>query len=192
MANALSHGFAGTGRWLHKEFATAWPVFLFFLAGFLLLAFLIKLALAQFSVEITVLSKAVIGALFAAKATLVMDETPFARSLEQKRRILAVAAKTLFYGAAALLLGYVERLLEALHKVHNFDGAFRYVIDQASLYRILAWTLGISIVFALYFAFIEISERMGDGALYALFFEQPGSAISSSGRSQSAALKRRS
>jgi hypothetical protein len=192
MATALSHGFAGAGRWLRKEFASALPVFLFFLIGFLLLTSLIKLALAQFSVEIAVLSKAVIGALFAAKATLVMDETPFARSLEQNRRILAVAAKTFLYGTAALLLGYVERVLEALHKVHNFDGAVRYVIDQASLYRILAWTLGISIVFALYFAFIEIGERLGDGALYALFFEPPNSAISSSRRSQSGALKRRS
>jgi hypothetical protein len=36
---------------------------------------LIKLALAQFSIEVTVLSNAIVGALIAAKAALVLDET---------------------------------------------------------------------------------------------------------------------
>jgi len=173
MAATLSHGFAGVGRWLRKEFVAAWPLFLFFLAGFLILITLIKLALAQFSVEITVVSKAVVGALFAAKAALVLDETPLARSLEHYRRIVAVAVKTLLYGVAFGLLAYVERFLEALHKVHSFDGAIRYVIDHASHYRILAWALGVSLVFGLYFAFFEISEYIGQGALWKLFFESP-------------------
>jgi hypothetical protein len=173
MAATLSHGVAGVGRWLRKEFVAAWPVFVFFLAGFLILITLIKLALAQFSVEITALSSAVVGALLAAKAALVLDETPLARSLEHYRRIVAVAVKTLLYGVASLLMGYLERFLEALHKVHSFDGAIRYVINHASHYRLLAWALGISLVFALYFAFFEISERMGEGALWKLFFESP-------------------
>jgi hypothetical protein len=173
MAATVSHGLAGVGRWLHKEFVAAWPLFIFFLAGFLILITLIKLALAQFSIEINALSKAVVGALFAAKAALVLDETPLARSLEHYRRIVAVAVKTLLYGVAFGLLAYVERFLEALHKVHNFDGAIRYVIDHASHYRILAWALGVSLVFGLYFAFFEISEYIGQGALWRLFFESP-------------------
>ncbi len=173
MAATLTHGFTGVGRWLRKEFVAAWPVFLFFLAGFLILITLIKLALAQYSVEITALSKAVVGALLAAKAALVLDEMPFARRLEQYRRIVAVAAKTLLYGIATGILAYVERFLEALHKVHNVDGAVLYVIHHASHYRMLAWALGISLVFGLYFAFFEISEYMGKGALWELFFESP-------------------
>jgi hypothetical protein len=117
-------------------------VFLFFLVGFLLLISLVKLALAQFSIEIAALSNAVVGALIAAKAALVLDETPLARRLERHRRIVAVGVKTCFYGIASLLMGYLERFLEALHKVHNFDAAVRYVIDHASHYRLLAWVLG--------------------------------------------------
>ena len=173
MAGTLSHGVAGVGRWLRKEFVATLPVFLFFLAGFLILITLIKLALAQFSIETMALSNAVVGALVAAKAALVLDETPLARSLDHHRRIVAVAVKTLFYGVVSLLLGYVERFLEALHKVHNFDAAVHYEIDHASRYRMLGWALGISLVFGLYFAFLEISERMGQGALWALFFEFP-------------------
>jgi hypothetical protein len=70
---SLSHAFARVGRWLRKEFVAIWRVFLFFLVGFLLLISLLKLALTQFSIEITVFSNAVIGALLAAKAALLLD-----------------------------------------------------------------------------------------------------------------------
>ena len=154
-----------------------WPVFLFFLAGFLLLLLLIKLALAEFSIEIAALSHAVVGALVAAKAALILDETPLARSLEKYPRIVAVAVKTVIYGLVVLMLGYVERVLEAMRKVHSFDAGIRYVIDHASMDRIMAWTMGISIVFALYFAFVEINQWMGGGgALWTLFFESPAAA----------------
>jgi hypothetical protein len=176
MAASLSHGFAGVFKWLREEVVAIWPVFLFFLLGFLLLISLVKMALAQFSLEIPVLSNAVIGALFAAKAALILDATTLARSLEHYRRIVAVAVKTLIYGIASLLLGYVERFLEALHKVHNFDAALRYVFEHASRYRILSWALGISIIFALYFAFVEINKRMGQRELWELFFESPKTA----------------
>ena len=73
------HAFAAIGKWLHREFVAAWPVFLFFSIGFLLLLTIVKLVLANFSIEVPALSKAVIGALFAAKAVLILDETPLAR-----------------------------------------------------------------------------------------------------------------
>jgi hypothetical protein len=192
MAATLSHGFAGAGRWLRKEFVAILPVFLFFLVGFLLLITLIKLTLAQFSVEITVLSNAVIGALLAAKAALVLDETPLARSLEHTPRIIAVAVKVFFYGVASLLLLSVERVLEALPKSHNFDAALRYAFEHATRYRALSWALGISIVFALYFAFLEINERMGAGGLWRLFFESPKTAKNSGRPSNISADKGRS
>jgi hypothetical protein len=180
MAAAVSHGFTGVGRWLRKELVAAWPIFIFFLVGFLILITLIKLALAQFSVEITVLSNAIIGALLAAKAALVLDETPLARSLEQYRPIVAIAVKTLFYAVASMLLLCVERLLEALHQARGFEGAVVYAIEHATRYRALSWALGISVVFALYFAFDEIGKRLGDGALWRLFFEIPKAANDSS------------
>jgi hypothetical protein len=167
--------FAAVGKWLYREFVAAWPVFIFFLVGFLLLLSIIKLVLANFSIEVTACSKAVIGALFAAKAVLITDETPLARHLEQYRRIFAVAVKTFIYGSITLLLGFLERLLEARHRVHNFAAAAHYVVAQASLYRLLAWALGISLVFAIYFALFEIDESLGKGALWTLFFESPRS-----------------
>lgn len=164
---------ASIGKFLYREFAAAFPVFLFFVVGFLLLMLFIKLALANFSIEVTGLSKAVVGALFAAKAVLILDETPLARHLEHYRRIVAVGAKTFFYGAITLLLGYLERFLDALHRGHSFDAAVRYMIEQANKYRMLSWVLGVSLVFALYFVLLEVEKRMGEGELWKLFFDRP-------------------
>jgi hypothetical protein len=52
-----------------------------------------------------------------------LDETPLARRLEHYRRIVAIAVKTFLYGAITLLLGYVERILDAIHRVHSFEAS---------------------------------------------------------------------
>jgi len=171
--SAVPQKFAATGRWLHREFVAARPVFIFFLVAFLLQLSIIKLAVAQFSIPVTALSKAVIGALFAAKAVLILDETPLSRNLENYRRVFAVVVKTLLYGFGTLLLGYLERFLEALHKVRSFDGAVQEMVGQANLYRFFAWILGVTLVFAVYFTFAEINKRMGEGAFWSLFFQRP-------------------
>jgi len=173
VATAFARSLFAVGRFVRKEIVEAWPVFLFFLIGFCLIILLIKLALAQFSIEVTVLSNAIVGALLAAKTALVLDETPLARKLERYRRIVAVSVKTIFYGALGLLLGYLERFLEALHKLHNVDAAIDYVVSHANHYRLFAWALGVSIVFALYFSCFEISRRLGKGELRKLFFDSP-------------------
>jgi len=170
------HKFGAIGKWLHNELVAARPVFLFFLTGFLVLLVIVKLALANFDIETTALSTAVVGALLAAKAVLILDETPLARHLERYRRIVAVAVKTLLYGSITLLLGYLERLLDARHRVHTFDAAAHYMIAQASLSRLFAWALGVTVLFGLYFASAEITQRMGKGEIWNLFFGPPGAA----------------
>ena len=170
--SAVPQSIVTTGKWLHREFLAARPVFIFFLVAFLLQLMIIKLAVAQFSIPITAFSKAVVGALFAAKAVLILDETRIGRSLEHYRRIVAVAIKTVLYGFGTLLLGYLERFLEALYRNASFDGAIRDMIDQANVYRFFAWVLGVTLIFAIYFVFSEIKDYMGKGALWSLFFER--------------------
>jgi len=184
--------FPSVGKWIKREYVAVWPVFLFFVVGFILLLLLINLALAKFSIETTSLSKAVVGALVAAIAVLILDETPLARRLEHYRRLDAVVVKTFLYGAIILLLGFIERILDALRRLHNFNAAGRYAIAQANLYHFLAWALGISLVFAIYFALFEINKRMGEmgkGQLWTLFFEPPKTA-DDSGRHTNGTLRR--
>lgn len=171
--SALPQSIAATGKWLHREFVAARPVFIFFLVAFLLQFLIIKLAVAQFSIPITAFSKAVVGALFAAKAVLIIDQTPLGRSLEHHRKIVAVGVKTILYGFGTLLLGYLERFLEALHRSGSFDGAVQQMIEQSNMYRFMAWVLGVTLIFAIYFVWSEINQRMGEGAVWSLFFDKP-------------------
>ena len=171
--SALPQSITATGKWLHREFVAARPVFIFFLVAFLLQFLIIKLALAQFSIPIAAFSKAVVGALFAAKAVLIIDETRIGRILERYRKIVAVTIKALLYGLGTLLLGYLERFLEAFHRSGGFDAAVHQMIEQANLYRMMAWVLGVTLIFAIYFMWSEINERMGKGAVWALFFDKP-------------------
>jgi len=171
--SAIPQSIAASGKWLHREFIAARPVFIFFLVAFMLQFLIIKLAVAQFSIPVTAFSKAVVGALFAAKAVLILDETRIGRSLERYRKIVAVAVKTLLYGFGTLLLGYLERFLEALYRSGSFDGAIQQMIDQSNLYRFMAWVLGVTLIFAIYFVWSEINQRMGDGAVWSLFFDKP-------------------
>ena len=56
---------------------------------------------------------------------------------------------TLFYGAITLLLGYVERILDALHQVHSFErGSPSRVSAHANVYRLFAWALPLKRIFA--------------------------------------------
>ncbi len=171
--SAVPQSIAATGKWLHREFVAARPVFIFFLVAFVLQFTIIKLTVAQFSIPITAFSKAVVGALLAAKAVLIIDETHIGHVLERYRKIVAVAIKTLLYGFGTLLLGYLERFLEALHRSRSFDGAVAQMIDQANIYRFFAWVLGVTLIFAIYFVWSEINERMGEGAVWSLFFDKP-------------------
>jgi hypothetical protein len=170
---AVLHRLVTIGKWLRHEAAEARAIFLFFLIGFLLQLLIIKLVLAEFSIPLFAISKALLGAVLAAKAVLILDTTPLARKLEHYPRAIAVAVKTLLYGTGTLMLGYLERLIEALFRTGSLDGAIRSVTEQTNLDRFFAWILGISLVFAIYFVWSEIGERMGEGALWALFFEWP-------------------
>ncbi len=169
----MLHRLGKIGGWLRREAAEARSIFLFFLIAFLLQLLIIKLVLAEFSIPLFAISKALLGAVLAAKAVLILDTTSLARRLERYPRAIAVAVKTMLYGGGTLILGYLERLIEAIFRTGSLDGAIRSVTEQMDLYRFFAWILGISLVFAIYFVWSEISEQMGEGALWSLFFEWP-------------------
>ena len=100
-------------------------------------------------------------------------KTPLGRMLEHYRKIVAVTVKTILYGFGTLLLGYLERFLEALYRSGSFDGAVQQMIEQSNMYRFMEWVLGVTLIFAIYFVWSEINQRMGEGAVWALFFDKP-------------------
>jgi hypothetical protein len=169
-----SSALASVGHWLWEELWRVIPIALFFLTGFMLVLLIIKLTLAQYSIETSTVSRAVLGALIAAKVVLILNHTPLARALRRYPRILPVLLRTLFYGLVFVILALAERAIE---QRHDHGGLFRsigYVATHTDLHRLMALSLGVALVFAVYFTLLEISEYLGPGVLVGLFFKSAG------------------
>src|SRR5260221_9823255 len=124
--------------WVRAEFRASRSVFLFFLTGFLLVLLIVKLALADYSIEVSTVSRALVGALVAAKVVLILDRTATSRKLASYPHIVRVLLRTMIYGTGVVILGYAERVLDTLRGVGSLNLAVAEVIDHTSAHRLLA------------------------------------------------------
>ena len=152
-------------NWLRREVHALWPVFLFFLIGFLLALLIVKLALAEYSISINALSRALLGALLAAKVVLLLESTPVARAFQELPPIVPIVFKSLIYGAGVIVLGLLERILDALRHSATILLALQNAVASLNLDWLLSLALLITLVFGVYFTFGEINEFMGEDLL---------------------------
>jgi hypothetical protein len=162
---------ATAGHWLWEELWRVIPIALFFLIGFLLVLLIIKVTLAQYSIEVTTVSRAIIGALIAAKVVLILNRTPIARAMANYPRIVPVLWRTVFYGAFFLFLAMAERAIDQRRAHGGLAGAIGYVTTHTDLHRLLALSIGVGLVFGIYFILAEIADYLGPGVLLGLFFK---------------------
>jgi hypothetical protein len=157
-------------QWLGREANEAWPIASFFFIGFVIVLLIVKLMLEQYSIETVTLSRALIGALIAAKVVLILDKTPVARSFRAYPRIIPVVAKAAVYALSFILVNSAERYFDAWRHGGIADAGVHPVTIQGNMHRLLAVALGVAIVFAVYFVLSEISDHIGKGVLWNLFF----------------------
>lgn len=159
--------------WARREFRALLVPFLFFLCGFLLVLLIIKLSLAEYSIEVTTFGRALIGAAVAAKVVLIFDDTPVGRVFAAMPRAVAVIYRTLVYGLGVVVLGLLERVIDEWRHLGSLVPAVRVVGGQMEIHRLMALSLGIALVCAVYFALAEIAAYIGEGAMWELFFKRP-------------------
>ncbi len=144
---------------------------LFFLIGFSYILLIMKLFLKEYDINTYVLSKAIIGALVAAKTVAIMDITPLMNRFEQFPRYLNIVYKTLVYTVAVLILGMIEHLFHAYRQTKALVPAFKDLIETEKFYHLMGVILCISIVFLIHNIFQELDHYMGKGNLKKFFFE---------------------
>lgn len=176
----LMRGAAGGARWASGEFIEILPAMLFFFIALMVILVILKLFIAQYSIEFYAFSKAAISALILGKAVLLMDWAESKRHASAYPRALVVAFKTVIYGSAVIVLGIGERIFDNYRKAGDFPDAVRIVIANANLDRFLGCVLLISLLVSAYLAIEEISRAMGKGALFSLFFRTPARTDASS------------
>ena len=159
-------------RWLGREFEEMIPAVAFFLVGFALILLMVKLFVEQYSIELRVASNAIIGALFAAKVSLLLDKRDWARSHGYPRAVV-VAGKVAVYTLGVVILGIAEHLIENYHKSGSLGGAFELFDRHFNGERFSAIVLCVALLFTVFFVMQEVNRKMGAGQMYALFFGSP-------------------
>ncbi|SRR5579885_1478604 len=162
---------ASAGHWFWEELWRVVPIAIFFLIGFLLVLLIIKLTLAQYSIEVSTVSRAVLGALIAAKVVLILNRTPMARAMARYPAIVPVLWRTLFYGVVFIILALTERAVDHRHQYGGLASSFAYVATHTDIHRLMALSVGVALVFCVYFILQEIAEYLGPGVLIGLFFK---------------------
>ena len=160
-------------NWIGREARELAPAVGFFLVGFGFILILLKLFVSQYSIEIPVLSRALLGALIAAKATLVMDKIGWARARGYPA-IVMIVGRTGLYSLAAIIIGITERIIEGLRETGSIAGSLALFHARFRAGRFFAIVLCVAVMFACYFSLREIRRRLGEGVLYSIFFGPPG------------------
>lgn len=160
------------GRWLGHELDEMAPAAIFFLVGFAVILLIIKLFVEQYSIELRVLSNAILGALFAAKVSLVLDQRDWRRS-HRYPRALVVAGKVVLYTVVVIILGLAEHLIEGFRHSGSLGGALALFDQRFNAGRFFAVVLCVAMLFAVFFVLQEIKRRIGADQMYTMFFERP-------------------
>jgi hypothetical protein len=159
--------------WIKHEAKALIAVFVYFLSCYGIIILLKKLILAHYNISYFGFGAAVLGAFISAKAVLVIDSTPLAKVLSSAKPYAKVLYDCFVYTSIALLLLYLEKLLELAHKEGNFRLAFFTVNHDDDLSEFAATVLLASLTFLGYAVFATLSRHLGHGELYRLFFTPP-------------------
>lgn len=159
-------------HWLVEEIKTLTPSIIFFLISFGLVLLVIKLLLIHYAIQIEVVTNAIVGALIAAKVALLLDKIGWGRA-QGWPPIALVAARTLLYSIGFMAFGILERIIHGFRTTGSLQGGVNHWLENFDPGRFSATVLLVTMVFAVFFAGREISKSLGEGGLYALFFQRP-------------------
>jgi hypothetical protein len=149
-------------------------VSLYFFFCFGVMLTLKKLFLADYQIEVSVLSKAVISALIAAKIVIILDKTHAGRRFDASFPLgLAALYKTLIYILATFIVLFLEKLFHAYRESGMLMQAISYVWEHRDRNLIFAKVLCVGLAFFAYHLYAGLDRRLGEGTLGRLVTERP-------------------
>jgi len=147
-------------NWLVHEMRELFPVTLFFFVGFGLILLIVKLILQDYSVQVGVLSRAMLLSVIAGKVVLLLENVRLDERFPNWPRSTLIAIKTGFYSTGAVIAGVIEKILEAWRSSTGLGEATREAWLKSSGSRFSATVLCMTLSFdLLYFS----RARPGDG-----------------------------
>lgn len=154
---------------MKKEAKELLPGFMFFLFAFTLIVWTDALTTKQYGIRPFSIAAAVVGALIVAKAMLLANLLPSMNKYANKPLVYNVVWKGFIYLLAALVVVYLEHLIEHWRKYGGFFQANKHILQDMDWPRFWAVHIWLIILLLLYAFLQELNMAMGEKTLRRMF-----------------------
>ncbi|MFZ2312044.1 MAG: hypothetical protein WAV82_05455 [Methylobacter sp.] len=136
-----------------------------------------QLLLADYRIEVQVVSTAAISALIIAKIVIILDHTSAGNRFDTSRPLWwIVLYKTLVYLGVAFIVFTLEKLFHTYRETGLLNQAVSEVWEHRNRNLMLMKLLCVGLTFLGYHFYARLDHRLGEGALRRMVFERPESA----------------
>ena len=161
------------GSAVRKELREVGTVFVYFAIGFLLILLLRKALLEQYDIQVSGVSRALIGALIVSKVVVILGHTRAATVFDRQPLGLHVIAGSAIYTAGVALILLLEHAFEIRGEAGGFGPALAAVFRDQQPDHFLATLIVVFVIFLGYLTLVSLTERLGEEHPFAIFFRRP-------------------
>jgi len=158
------------GRRFVHIFRHMLPPTLFFLFSFNLIVFTTNLLVHDYLFKLSSFMVATTTALVVGKAVLVVNNIRLIDRFRGAPLIQPILYKTLFYSLVVLVVRVLERFIHLTIDDQGFSAAFDLAVQDFSWRRFAAIQIWIFTCFLIYVTATELSNLLGEGQMFRLFF----------------------
>jgi len=151
------------------------PPTLFFLFSFNLIVFTTNLLVHDYWFKLSSFMVATTTALVVGKAVLVVNNIRLIDRFRGAPLIQPILYKTLFYSLVVLVVRVLERFIHLTIDDRGFSAAFDLAVQDFSWRRVAAIQIWIFTCFLIYVTATELSNLLGEGQMFRLFFRHRSS-----------------
>ncbi|MDT4290348.1 hypothetical protein RO575_12320 [Methylomonas sp. MO1] len=149
-------------------------VTLYFFFCFSVMLTLKKLLLADYQVDVQVVSLAAVSALIIAKVVVILDHTAAGNRFDTRQPLwVAALYKTLVYLGIAFMVFFLEKVFHAYRETGLLNQAVSEVWAHKDWNLMLMKLLCVGLTFLAYHVYAGLDQRLGEGTLRRGIFERP-------------------
>lgn len=166
-------------HWIVHEVRSILLVTLYFAACFGVVIVLKQLLLAEYGIEFSGLSMALVAALVTAKVVIVLEKIPLTKWLQGQAAMADIIVRSTIYTVATLLLLLLERAIESRAEYDGVREAIVNMYEQRDVHKAAATTICVGLAFLAFNAFRVIHREIGGRKLAEIFLSKnaPASAL---------------
>lgn len=157
---------------LREELRSIALVTLYFAACFIVIMLLKQMWLAEYGIEFTGISVALVAALVTAKVMIVLDHVPLAQRLRGWPGAIEVATRSAVYTSVVLLVLVIEKAFESRAEQGGLMPALANILQHPDLPNLVATTIAIGLAFLAYTAFAIVHRDIGGQRMREIFLSR--------------------